>query len=93
MNFEIRVRSDGAIDSIRRQLEQIPDKALDYWKSVTPIRTGNARRRTKLDNDTIRADYPYAERLDDGYSRQAPKGMTQPTQKYIDRLVRNIKAK
>lgn len=45
----------------------------------TPIRSGNARRNTKLRGNIIDADYPYAQRLEEGYSRQSPKGMTEPT--------------
>ena len=51
--------------------------------SVTPIRSGNARRNTKLNGNSIDANYAYAKRLDEGYSKQAPKGMTEPTLKYV----------
>lgn len=40
---------------------------------------GNARRSTKLRNNDIEANYPYAKRLEEGYSSQAPNGMTEPT--------------
>ena len=40
---------------------------------------GNARRKTVLRNNEIQANYPYAQRLEDGYSSQAPIGMTDPT--------------
>jgi hypothetical protein len=45
----------------------------------TPIRTGNARKNTIKGNGDIEANYPYAKRLDNGYSRQSPQGMTKPT--------------
>jgi hypothetical protein len=45
----------------------------------TPVRSGNARRSTKKSGNTIDANYPYAQRLEEGYSKQAPKGMTEPT--------------
>lgn len=57
--------------------------AYDFFKNKTPIRSGNARRRTTYRDNNIRADYPYAGRLDQGYSRQAPEGMSQPTVEYI----------
>lgn len=82
---------------IRRRIDQLqqafdPNKmakeAFDYFRSVTPIRTGNARRSTRLQNDEIHANYPYAGRLDSGYSRQAPDGMTKPTEKFIQEYIR-----
>jgi hypothetical protein len=45
----------------------------------TPIKTGNARNHTTKGIGEIEANYPYARRLDRGYSRQSPAGMTQPT--------------
>jgi hypothetical protein len=55
---------------------------------VTPIKTGNAKRSTSLQGTQIRANYPYADVLDQGRgfrdgqmrgSEQAPEGMTKPT--------------
>jgi hypothetical protein len=40
---------------------------------------GNARRKTVLKNNEVQANYPYAQRLNEGYSSQAPNGMTEPT--------------
>jgi hypothetical protein len=46
----------------------------------TPIRSGNARRSTRLQGTTIEADYPYAQRLEDNYSKQTKgKGIVEPT--------------
>jgi hypothetical protein len=45
----------------------------------TPIKTGNARSKTVKGNGEIDANYPYAKRLDQGYSRQSPAGMSKPT--------------
>jgi hypothetical protein len=66
---------------------EVIEPAAVYFHDITPVRTGNARRKTRLANDTVIADYPYAERLDDGYSKQAPQGMTTPTEKEIIKLV------
>lgn len=49
------------------------------FRQETPIKTGNARRNTAVIQDEIVADYPYAQRLDGGWSRQSPAGMTKPT--------------
>jgi hypothetical protein len=56
------------------------------------VRGGNAKRKTRLKGDTIHADYPYAKRLDEGYSKQNNGvGMTEPTlkaiQEYLDKKV------
>lgn len=75
------------------QVQEIPDKiwkkAYDFFVKTTPIRSGNARNKTRLKGKTIDADYPYAQRLDkESWSRQAPNGMTEPTIKEIERLIR-----
>jgi len=72
---------------LAKQLDNISTDAYDYFVAQTPIKTGNARRNTDLDKpkDTIYADYDYAGRLDAGASRQAPKGMIEPTQRFIQR--------
>jgi hypothetical protein len=52
------------------------------WKTKSKpknYKPGNARRNTKLQNNNIDANYPYAKRLEEGYSSQAPNGMTEPT--------------
>lgn len=49
------------------------------FRTETPVRTGNARSHTALIRDEIVADYPYAQRLDGGWSHQSPAGMTRPT--------------
>ena len=69
----------------------LPPKAHKFFRRTTPIDTGNARRKTSLDGNTIRADYPYANRLNEGYSRQAKRGMTQPTIAYIRRELRKLR--
>lgn len=81
-----KVRLNGfnqQMDRAIKALEDLPEAALDEFKKNTPIRSGNARRRTHLKKDTIVADYPYAQRLDEGYSKQRPEGMTAPTEEWI----------
>lgn len=60
-------------------VEKVTNVAYKAFVKNTPIRTGNARRKTKKQGNNINADYPYAQRLDDGYSKQSPNGMTEPT--------------
>lgn len=74
--------------------KNITKVAYDAFKDATPIGDpnrwktkykpknyipGNARRKTVVKNNEIQANYPYAQRLEEGYSSQAPKGMTEPT--------------
>jgi hypothetical protein len=78
------------INQLERALDpnNLAREAYDYFKDITPIRKGNARRSTRLQGDEIQADYAYAQRLDDGYSPQAPRGMTAPTEKFIQEYIR-----
>lgn len=55
----------------------------------TPIKTGNARRHTSKTSSEIDALYPYALRLDQGYSHQNPDGMIKPTIQAIRDYIRN----
>jgi hypothetical protein len=75
-------------------LTKVPDQLLndagDYFKKVTPIRTGNARNNTSRNGNVITADYDYASRLDEGSSRQAPKGMVDPTIQFIDKRLKQL---
>lgn len=58
-----------------------------YFKSKTPVDQGNARRNTSTSGLVINADYAYADRLDNGWSKQAPNGMSDPTIDFIEREV------
>lgn len=78
----------GSIDRMVKKIDQLPEQAYAVWLRETPVRSGNARRRTRLVDDTIRADYPYAQRLDQGWSRQAPEGMLKPTEKFIQQQLK-----
>jgi hypothetical protein len=77
--------------------KDVMPKALSFFKSITPRKSGNARNRTDLDTkNNIRARYDYASRLDEGSSRQAPKGMSEPTieklRQWVDQYIRKIGA-
>jgi hypothetical protein len=69
---------------------QVSKEAGDYFRDITPIRTGNARANTYTTGETIRASYQYASKLDDGSSKQAPKGMTEPTIAFIDKRFKEL---
>jgi len=85
-------------DLITPSLANISDKlqtkvtrqAFLKFRGVTPKKTGNAKRKTKLRNNVIEANYPYASFLDAGSSRQAPDGMSRPTAKLLNKLIKDI---
>ena len=77
------------LQKVDRRLSKVAPEAHKFFVSETPIRTGKARRKTRLQGKIIKADYPYAKRLDEGWSKQSPKGMTEPTSNELDKLVGN----
>lgn len=50
----------------------------ETFRSMTPVRTGNAKSNTTLSGNRIMANYAYAMPLDNGSSKKAPQGMTVP---------------
>jgi hypothetical protein len=84
-------------------LKQVKHKAMpqiyqEFVKNtpVAPVNGGNARANTNLREDTIEANYPYADVLDKGRgfhdgqmrgSEQAPKGMSEPTINFAKKLI------
>lgn len=78
-------------DDITQALKDIPDgvmtRAGKYFKKITPRDKGYARRNTTYSESGIKANYAYAHRLDTGWSKQAPDGMSDPTSEYIDKLI------
>lgn len=76
----------------QKALAQLPDEALKDFKSRTPIRSGNARSNTQLSSNraSIIGNYPYAQKLDDGYSKQAPRGMVGPFLTWFASQVKKI---
>lgn len=73
------------LQKMQQKLNKLPDEAYKVFVSETPIRSGNARRNTKLKKSSkqIQANYPYAQRLDQGWSKQSPDGMVKPTEEFI----------
>jgi hypothetical protein len=79
---------------VQKKLEKLPQEVYQEFVKNTPIRSGNARRRTKLRNKTeIVADYPYAQRLEDNWSPQTKgNGIIAPTEKFMKRKLKQILA-
>jgi len=89
----VRNTMTPSLKRITTALNKLPKEAHKVFKDETPIKTGNARRRTRLQGEVIKADYDYATELDAGKSRQAPEGMVKPTEEYITRRVKQIMRK
>lgn len=93
MSIKFVIDNKGTISHLDN-LTKIPNtlaiEAGDYFRSITPIKSGNARANTYTTGDTIRAAYNYASRLDEGSSRQSPDGMTEPTIKFIDKRLKQL---
>ena len=86
MSGEINKRLEELKTLLNR--DQLAKVAYKEFYRTTPIRSGNAKANTDLRNNRIEADYPYAQRLDEGWSKQAPRGMTEPTIKYIKEYIK-----
>lgn len=89
----IRLIRDNMSPHLRKmdqELRKVMPNAFRFWVQTTPKDEGNARKRTKLQGNTIHAAYPYAERLDEGYSKQAPDGMSEPTNEFITTKLKQI---
>jgi hypothetical protein len=80
----------SSLKRIKAKLKLLPQEAYKEFVKETPIRSGRARRSTKLNGNVINANYPYAKRLDEGYSQQSPDGMTTPTEAFVKKRVKQI---
>ena len=88
------------LDKLMRMPKDIIPPTYQYFRDITPVDTGNAKRNTVLRGNTIVANYPYAQVLDNGRvfsngkmqgSKQAPNGMSQPTKQYfMKQLAKNL---
>ena len=82
-----------AMKKLSKMPAEVMGEAGAFFKKTTPIDSGNARSNTftkaNAKNPQIRARYGYAARLDEGWSKQAPKGMSGPTEQEIDDLVQD----
>jgi hypothetical protein len=69
-------------------LDDLPEFAEETMKANTPIRSGNARRNTRLQGNKVVANYSYAQRLEDNASPQTEgRGIIAPTEQAIQQEV------
>jgi len=68
---------------LEKLVKSVADDVYTFSKANTPVRSGNARRnwteKTSKSNFEVKNNVPYIERLDKGYSKKAPNGITMPT--------------
>jgi len=87
----VRVTRNTMTPSLRkmaRGVKELPQVAFNSFVGYTPYRSGNAINKTRLNGRVIEANYPYAKRLDKGYSQQARRGMTEPTLRDVERYLK-----
>ena len=76
-------------NAVKRVINDYENTVYKTARANTPVLTGNARRNWKKSKDStgfaVENRVPYIERLDRGYSKKKPKGMTGPTLDEIKR--------
>jgi hypothetical protein len=90
MSVIIKDDITSSLQRINKQISNLPKEAYDEFVKGTPIRSGNARRKTRLSGNKIVAGYNYAQKLDEGFSKQAPDGMTKPTEQFVEKRMSEI---
>ena len=84
---KVKIQSDDITGALKDIPDGVMTQAGKYFKKITPRDKGYARRNTTYSESGIKANYGYAHRLDTGWSKQAPAGMSEPTEEYIDKLI------
>ena len=97
LNVTIQFNGNKVAADLNRELDQtvrqISEDYFDLVKEKTPVRTGRARRGWRLKKQrelsySVNNRVPYVGRLDEGYSKQAPRGMTRPAAREVLRTSR-----
>lgn len=67
------------------------EQTFDYIQEISPVDTGYFESQWEMDFNFPECDFinntDYASYLDDGWSKQAPNGITQPAIRFIQSLV------
>ena len=83
-----------SLNRIVNNLGELPQQTYEYVKSITPKRSGAARKNTVLRNKRkIEGAYNYSQHLDDGASSQAPQGMSKPAKKFLANAAKKVMRK
>lgn len=88
----MRINASKFFDRLE-ELEELPEltmkKSYLVYRNETPIRSGNARNRTKRNGLILKSKYGYALRLDEGWSKQSPQGFSEPTIDYMEKFIKD----
>lgn len=85
INLKVKNTVAQSMAEYSKVAQRVAKKTYTYFSSITPVRTGNARRNTRLRDQTIEANYNYAGNLDQGSSSQAPQGMSGPSIEFMEK--------
>tara|TARA_Y100001937_G_scaffold93710_1_gene126957 strand:- start:383 stop:688 length:306 start_codon:yes stop_codon:yes gene_type:complete len=100
--FSVFFNSGKATADLQKSIDQtVRSIAKDFFTSVkrlTPVRSGLAKRSWRLNEKSkskfaVENPQPYIGRLDTGYSKQAPLGMTRPALREVKDKYRNRRIK
>tara|TARA_S200002703_G_scaffold114700_2_gene100218 strand:+ start:4849 stop:5160 length:312 start_codon:yes stop_codon:yes gene_type:complete len=92
LNITVSFKGKKVAADLNRELDQtvrqISQDYFDRVKAKTPVRSGRARKGWRLKKQRqfayeVRNRVPYIGRLDEGYSKQAPRGMTRPAAREV----------
>lgn len=91
INIKVDTRKvERQFRNISSKFSKLVDEAYGEFVKNTPKLSGNARNKTRKTGNNIRAGYNYADKLDRGYSKKAPQGMTKPTVEFIKKRIERI---
>lgn len=83
LKVSVSLDTRGLKDDLDKFVDEFTQELTNTLKKNTPIRTGNARRgwsgKHTGNKAVVENKVPYIERLENGYSKQAPKGIINPT--------------
>jgi len=97
LNVTIQFNGTKVAADLNRELDQtvrqISQEYFGLVKDKTPVRTGRAKRGWRLKKQrqfvyNVNNRVPYIGRLDEGSSKQAPRGMTRPAAREVLRTTR-----
>ena len=80
--------------SVTDKVAQVAEIYLDEAKKATPIKSGRARRNWKKTVNRqgfdVSNNVPYIGRLEEGYSKQAPKGITRAATRRANSRIKSL---
>jgi len=100
--FTVTFNATKATADLKKSIDQtvrsVAKTFFDEVKKRTPVRSGLAKRSWRFNKKSARSfsvdnKQPYIGRLDEGYSKQAPRGMTRPALREVIAKHKNIRSR